>query len=113
MKFKKERIADEDDGTTYIDASYTVNKQGIIVSFKIPFEFDEISNVVDLSNLFMETVKEQYIDMIDGYGLYSKSDSPYIICLDGEPFLIICYVGKNTPQLKSELQSLKIKEVNY
>lgn len=113
MKLKREFIADEDDGTTYIEPSYTINKQGIIISFKIPFGFDEISNIVELSNLFMETVQEQYIDLVEKYGLYSKSESPYVICLDGEPFLILCYVGKETPQLKSELQSLKIPEVNY
>jgi len=97
-----------------VESDYVVNSQGVLVSFYIPTNFVEISELVELSNMFIEFVKKDYKELLEEFDFDSKSTTP-IVYSDEENKLkmVLCFCAEPSERLLSKLRGIGIKQTTY
>lgn len=95
-----------------VDVAYSINKAGITLSFACPVGVMEISEITELSKMFVKFVKTNYSDLIKGNFL-AKSSSPYIFSKNEEVFMIWAFSGVEDKHTKQQLKNKKIRKIDY
>ena len=102
-----------DDNYLIITSDYTINAQGLIISFYLIIDYDEIVNLVELSEKMLEFIMFKFETFFKKHNFVPKFNSPIVISEGEKLKLVMCYVGKPTDKLKKDIKNLNIEENNY
>lgn len=103
----------DDDDKIVVVSSYSINKNGVLLSFAVPIYFCEVNEVVELSEAFTEYVLDKYGKLIkDGFSV--KSETPYIYTDGGGAlYMVWTFVTHEEGDAIKLLKKLNIPEVCY
>lgn len=102
-----------DQNVIEVQTSYNKNNQGIVVTFTIPVDYDQVTNIVNVSTMLSQFVLGNFSKLFKKHNFCAKYSSPMIVGQDQRLRLYMCFVANPTQELQMQLKNLGIKEVNY
>ena len=96
-----------------IESEYTVNTQGLIITFSLSVDYDEIVTLAMMADKMMEFILDKFKDFFKKNEMLPKFESPIIVSDNEKLKIIMCYVGKPTDELKNNVKKLNIEEKVY
>ena len=96
-----------------VDASYNKSNQGIVITFTIPVDYDQVTNILKMSTMLVEFIMGNFKEFFKKYEFCTKFNTPMIIGEEQRLRLYMCFVGQNKKQIEEQLKKLGIQERNY
>lgn len=96
-----------------MDVSWNASSQGIVMTFTIPVDCDEISHLVNISQMLSEFVFNGFSKFFKKYDFCSKFETPMVLSEKDNLRLYMCFVSDDSQAIREELKNLGIEERNY
>lgn len=96
-----------------VDASYNKSNQGIVVTYTIPVDYDEVTNILKTSTMLVQFIMQNFKSFFKKYDFCAKYSTPMIIGQKQRLRLYMCFVAQIKPQIEQQLKKLGIQERNY
>ena len=100
-----------DENTIKVQTTYCKNNQGLVLTFKISVDYDQIDNLIKISNMFSGFVFENFTKILKKYQFCAKSKSPIIVGNKEDLELYLCFVAEENIDLQNNLKKIGIKQV--
>lgn len=109
----KRYMKSEQQNEIKVDTSYTITNQGLSIVFVIQISCDEVINITNMSQQFMQFIYQNFSKFFTKNSFRSKYSTPVIIGQGQKLNLYMCYVAKDSEELRKEVEKLGIQERKY
>jgi len=90
---------------TRIFTSYSMNKTGTYLEFKMPVNATELDTIEQYGQMLKETIERDFKTLVKKHNLEFSSESPFIVHENDRTFLVICLLGKTDDSLTADLDA--------
>lgn len=103
----------DEDNVDVIHSAWCHNRSGVCLSFAIPIQVMNITEIKTFGDEFVRAVKESYKRLIKDH-FYAKTETPIVSSTDrGELIMMWSFQGDDDDSTIHALKDAGIKEVKY
>lgn len=104
----------DDENVIVVRSDYVLSNRGVVLTFYLTTEFEEITSIVEIANMFVEFVNEEYLELLEEFSFEARYKTPIVYSADGsELTLALCFTADDSVRLQQSFKKHEIEQVNY
>ncbi len=92
-----------------VDVYYFNTKAGTYVQFELPVHTRELGELNAYDQVFQKSIRDDFKMLFDTYGMDFASETSYIVPAGEDAKLVICLLGKTSPELEATLARIGVR----